>query len=367
MKKDLITGQLIFFSSEESAFPRGKPCARYWNDGAGGEIKKFLKSKPADIAETVKKAQARAITLDNRPLWPHGHLRPAFVNVEASMQVAHAVSTHALDLESDYFTAVDDLLTGQDETGAGMIGDIDFDSCCYYQYASLDMDKLRENLKDSPEALARVDELLPVLLRVMALRQPPRQAEQLRRSRRSRRDAGRVQAEKFPPQSTSTPSQSPSPAIPRRSSRTAPTRLAQEVDLMDDFYALPVAHRAWMALSLGDPRRAPASASRQLCGTPRRLRGLGQGVTAMKLLILRLEGALQSWGERSHLGSPRYARYSRANPASLACWDARWGWNVAMRALPELADALAFAVARRPPRHGDDGLSYRAEPVAASF
>lgn len=33
----------------------------------------------------------------------------AFADVEASMQVAHAVSTNKVYMESDYFTAVDDL------------------------------------------------------------------------------------------------------------------------------------------------------------------------------------------------------------------------------------------------------------------
>ena len=150
---------------------------------------------------------------------------------------------------------MDDLLTGQDETGAGMIGDIDFDSCCYYQYASLDMDKLRENLKDSPEALARVDELIPVLLRVMALSNPRRQAEQLRRPRRSRRDAGGVQAGEDPPQLRQRLRQ----ARLRYSTqivKDSTDRLAQEVDLMDGFYALPVAHRAWMALRSESAPRA---------------------------------------------------------------------------------------------------------------
>lgn len=244
-EKNLITGQLIFFSPEEVHF-LAETVRALWNDGAGGEIKKFLKLKPGDIADAVKKAQARAITLDIA-LFGRMVTSAAFVNVEASMQVAHAVSTHALDLESDYFTAVDDLLTGQDETGAGMIGDIDFDSCCYYQYASLDMDKLRENLKDSPEALARVDELIPVLLRVMALSNP---------SGKQNSFAGHVAPDamlvEFKPEkiplSYVNAFAKPVSRYSTQIVKDSTDRLAQEVDLMDGFYALPVAHRAWMAL-----------------------------------------------------------------------------------------------------------------------
>ena len=37
----------------------------------------------------------------------------AFRDVEAAMQVAHAISTNKMNMESDYFTAMDDLLSGE--------------------------------------------------------------------------------------------------------------------------------------------------------------------------------------------------------------------------------------------------------------
>lgn len=71
----------------------------------------------------------------------------AFENIDASMQVAHAISTNKMDHEFDYFTAVDDLNTkGEDDAGAGMIGDVQFNSACYYKYFSLDVDGLISNL-----------------------------------------------------------------------------------------------------------------------------------------------------------------------------------------------------------------------------
>ena len=64
----------------------------------------------------------------------------AFRNVDASMQVAHAISTNKLNMESDYFTAMDDLLQGEtmDDSGAGHVNGTDYNSSCYYIYASLD-------------------------------------------------------------------------------------------------------------------------------------------------------------------------------------------------------------------------------------
>ncbi|WP_344045777.1 type I-E CRISPR-associated protein Cas7/Cse4/CasC [Streptomyces thermoalcalitolerans] len=69
----------------------------------------------------------------------------ADLNVEAATQVAHAISVHKSDIESDYYTAVDDLNTAE-ESGAGMIGTVDFNSATLYRYAAVDVDELQRNL-----------------------------------------------------------------------------------------------------------------------------------------------------------------------------------------------------------------------------
>ncbi|MDW8006245.1 MAG: type I-E CRISPR-associated protein Cas7/Cse4/CasC [Thermomicrobium sp.] len=65
--------------------------------------------------------------------------------VDAACQVAHALSTHQVSVEFDYYTAVDDLLP-QETTGADMIGTIEFNSACFYRYANVDTDQLEVNL-----------------------------------------------------------------------------------------------------------------------------------------------------------------------------------------------------------------------------
>ena len=67
------------------------------------------------------------------------------MNVEAACQVAHDISTHRVDLEMDFYTAVDDL-NPESETGAGMMGVTHFNSACFYRYALLDRDDLHCNL-----------------------------------------------------------------------------------------------------------------------------------------------------------------------------------------------------------------------------
>lgn len=75
-------------------------------------------------------------------------------NVNAASQVAHAISTHAVVNEYDYYTAIDDLQP-QDESGADMIGTVDFNSACYYRYANLDIDQLSTNLRGDTDLVTR--------------------------------------------------------------------------------------------------------------------------------------------------------------------------------------------------------------------
>lgn len=67
------------------------------------------------------------------------------MNVDAACQVAHALSTHKVEMEMDYFTAVDDLLPGED-SGSDMIGIVEFNSSCFYRYSAIDLNKLNKNL-----------------------------------------------------------------------------------------------------------------------------------------------------------------------------------------------------------------------------
>ncbi|MFG1846596.1 type I-E CRISPR-associated protein Cas7/Cse4/CasC [Micromonospora carbonacea] len=75
-------------------------------------------------------------------------------NVNAASQVAHAISTHAVVNEYDYYTAVDDLQP-TDESGADMIGTVDFNSACYYRYANLHLDQLSINLPGDIDLVER--------------------------------------------------------------------------------------------------------------------------------------------------------------------------------------------------------------------
>jgi len=85
-----------------------------------------------------------------------------FKNVEAAVQVAHAISTHAVEQEFDFYTAVDDI---SGEAGAGFIGETTFNSATYYKYFSIDWNALVKNLQnDSAVAALTVRALIKAAL-----------------------------------------------------------------------------------------------------------------------------------------------------------------------------------------------------------
>ncbi len=73
------------------------------------------------------------------------------LNVDAATQVAHALSTHAAEVEFDYYTAVDDE-NPKEDTGAGMIGTVEFQSATLYRFATVGLHQLVENLGGDTEA-----------------------------------------------------------------------------------------------------------------------------------------------------------------------------------------------------------------------
>lgn len=102
-----------------------------------------------DLVKAFKgRTSAPDIALFGRMLAEHPEL-----NVDAASQVAHAISTHRVTMEMDFYTAVDDLQP-EDTAGAGMMGFTGFDSACFYRYARVDWDQLVKNL-DGDLDLAR--------------------------------------------------------------------------------------------------------------------------------------------------------------------------------------------------------------------
>lgn len=96
-----------------------------------------------------------------------------FDTVDGALQVAHGLGTQKVEVEYDYFTAVDDL---GDEPGAGHLGESEFASSVLYLYACCDLAQLEQNLgvrtedgrKPDGEARSLARKSLPALVRAMA-------------------------------------------------------------------------------------------------------------------------------------------------------------------------------------------------------
>lgn len=71
---------------------------------------------------------------------------------DAALHVAHAFTVHSEEAESDYFSAVDDLIGTEDDNqlGSGHIGNVELTSGLFYGYVVVDVPLLVSNLEGCP-------------------------------------------------------------------------------------------------------------------------------------------------------------------------------------------------------------------------
>lgn len=84
------------------------------------------------------------------------------MNVEAAASFSHAISTHKVANEVEFFTAVDDCRT-EEESGAAHMGSLEFNSATYYRYISLDLGQLEETLGEGADLKTAVDAFVKAL------------------------------------------------------------------------------------------------------------------------------------------------------------------------------------------------------------
>lgn len=108
------------------------------------------------LEENYDKEQLKAVLKDNPAvdiaLFGRMVADDSYLNEDASSQVAHAISTHAVQTEFDFFTAVDELLP-EDESGAGMLGTVEFNSSTLYRYANVALHDFLEQVKNKENAV----------------------------------------------------------------------------------------------------------------------------------------------------------------------------------------------------------------------
>jgi CRISPR system Cascade subunit CasC len=102
-----------------------------------------------EILEALKKNNAVDVALFGRMVADN-----PLINCDASSQVAHAISTHKVENEFDFFTAVDDL-SSEETAGAGHMGTVEYNSATMYRYATVAVHNLFEQLECDENALGK--------------------------------------------------------------------------------------------------------------------------------------------------------------------------------------------------------------------
>ncbi len=115
-------------------------------DKEGKGLAKTLRSE----TEAMRQAVAACVDIALSGRMATSGLMSVLGKVDGALSVAHALTTHAIDADIDWFTAVDDL----QELGSGHLDTQEFSSGVFYRYASLNLKQLQDNLGNVPREKA---------------------------------------------------------------------------------------------------------------------------------------------------------------------------------------------------------------------
>ena len=151
---------LMLGSTEEQANNCGEKIAgfltkdtlHFFTESEADAFAEYVKEKSFDAAalkeKEVIKLSKKTISpaLDGIDIALFGRMvaKAAELNIEAAASFSHAISTHKVSNEVEFFTALDDR---QEEPGSAHMGSLEFNSATYYRYISLDLGQLWQTLQ----------------------------------------------------------------------------------------------------------------------------------------------------------------------------------------------------------------------------
>ncbi len=120
---------------EKQKGKKKKPLEHFFENSFGKKIDKKLENNKKALKMALSTATDVALS---------GRMATSglMTTVEGALAIAHALTTHSIDSDIDWFTAVDDL----QEQGSGHLDTQEFSSGVFYRYASLNIGQLQENL-----------------------------------------------------------------------------------------------------------------------------------------------------------------------------------------------------------------------------
>lgn len=150
MAGQLSDDTLLFISDSEAAAFAAYAQELEYDDS---------KIKDKELAKVAKKALTPAVDGLDIALFGRMVAKAADMNVEAAASFSHAISTHKVSNEVEFFTALDDL---QDEPGSAHMGSLEFNAATYYRYISLDLGQLAQTMgsDDLKQAIAAFTQAL---------------------------------------------------------------------------------------------------------------------------------------------------------------------------------------------------------------
>ena len=166
MSNLLVEKTLLFISDTEAkAFAMYAKSLGFdvFSEPAATDAKRKKQTK--DLSKVAKENLNPAIDSLDIALFGRMVARATDMNVEAASSFSHAISTHKVTNDLDFFTALDDCKAQDNEEesslmGSSHMGTNEFNSATYYRYVSLDVGELAkvlegENLDKAIEAFIK--------------------------------------------------------------------------------------------------------------------------------------------------------------------------------------------------------------------
>jgi len=169
---------LALGASEAQAASCGETMAAFFSDDtllflSEAEAKAFAvyaqengfeasKLKDKDLVKVAKKVVNKTLDALDIALFGRMVAKAPDMNVEAAASFAHAISTHKVSNEVEFFTAVDDCQT-EEESGSAHMGSLEYNSATYYRYVSLDLGQLEQTLGEGTDLKAAVEAFVKAL------------------------------------------------------------------------------------------------------------------------------------------------------------------------------------------------------------
>jgi CRISPR system Cascade subunit CasC len=162
----LERGEINVLSQSEITYLRDLVESCLKDKGANGSAKAAMKLiADKEFLKNLRKA-GESMSLDVA-MFGRMVTGDALSSVSAAVHVAHGLTVHAQAVETDFFTAVDDLVTGDEDSGGGHLGEVEITSPMLYGYYVVDISQLASNLLGVDNAAEISAEMVGKLIRLV--------------------------------------------------------------------------------------------------------------------------------------------------------------------------------------------------------